>query len=379
MKRLSAVRSKLMRQMCFIFAMTLICARAPGVVTSEVWGSTDEGAVNLFTLTSPELRVRIAEYGARVVSIEAPDRNGHRADVVLGYNNLAQYVNDPKDFFGAIVGRYGNRIAKGLFSLDGKTYHVPINNKGNALHGGPRGFSSRLWHGRAVGENTVELSLTSVDGDMGFPGTLTVRVRYTLAGNRLRIDYSAETDKTTVVNLTNHTYFNLAGEESGDILDQKIRIQSDRFTPIDETLVPTGALMPVTGTAFDFRQLTAIGARIDENDTQLRLAGGYDHNFIVLGGEGELREAAYAVDPKSDRTLTVLTTEPGVQFYSGNFLSGTNRGYSEKPYQKHAGFCLETQHYPDSPNHPTFPSTVLLPGKARASSTVFIFGIVGFR
>lgn len=365
-----------MSKVSLFFAGMTLCLglSAKAAVTSETWGTTHEGEVKLFTLTSPQLRVRVTEYGARIVSVEAPDRNGKRADIVLGYNNLAQYVNDPKDFFGAVVGRYGNRIAKGRFSLEGKTYQVPLNSNGNALHGGPRGFSSRVWHGRRVGKDAVEFTLVSADGDMGFPGTLTVHARYTLDANRLRIDYTAETDKSTVVNLTNHSYFNLAGEASGDILSQKIRLQADRFTPIDATLIPTGALAPVEGTPFDFRRLTPIGSRINADDEQLHVAGGYDHNFVLDGHSSTLHEGAFAVDPWSGRTLKVLTTEPGVQFYSGNFLAGTNRGYSGAMYAKHAGFCLETQHFPDSPNHAGFPSTVLKPGHPMRSTTIFLFG-----
>lgn len=359
---------------CCLVAAFLAAGCAQAAVTSVNWGTTPEGRARLFTLTTPQLKVELCEYGARIVSIEAPDKNGRRADVVLGYNNLKQYVDDPKDFFGAVVGRYGNRIAKGTFLLDGKTYNVPVNNKGNALHGGTRGFSSRLWKGRAIGNDAVEFTLTSADGDMGFPGTLTVRVRYTLRANRLRLDYSAKTDKPTVLNLTNHTYFNLAGEASGTILQQKVRLRADRFTPIDDTLIPTGKLLPVAGTAMDLRQLIPIGAKIHASFEQLQLAGGYDHNFVVNGPVGILREAAYAADPRSGRTLTVLTTEPGVQFYSGNFLSGQNHGYSGIPYKKNDGFCFETQHFPDSPNRPGFPSTVLRPGKTFHSSTQFIFG-----
>lgn len=363
-----------LRMACCLVAAFLAAGCAQAAVTSVNWGTTPEGRARLFTLTTPQLKVELCEYGARIVSIEAPDKNGRRADVVLGYNNLKQYVDDPKDFFGAVVGRYGNRIAKGTFLLDGKTYNVPVNNKGNALHGGTRGFSSRLWKGRAIGNDAVEFTLTSADGDMGFPGTLTVRVRYTLRANRLRLDYSAKTDKPTVLNLTNHTYFNLAGEASGTILQQKVRLRADRFTPIDDTLIPTGKLLPVAGTAMDLRQLTPIGAKIHASFEQLQLAGGYDHNFVVNGPVGILREAAYAADPRSGRTLTVLTTEPGVQFYSGNFLSGQNHGYSGIPYKKNDGFCFETQHFPDSPNRPGFPSTVLRPGKTFHSSTQFIFG-----
>jgi aldose 1-epimerase len=354
-------------------SIAAVTARAQ--VTSQDWGSTPEGHAKLFTLTSRDLQVQIVEYGARIVSIKAPDRNGHRVNVVLGYNNIAQYVSDPKDFFGAVVGRYGNRIAKGTFSLDGKSYQIPVNNNGNALHGGPQGFSSKLWHGTAIGTNAVELTLTSADGDMGFPGTLHASVRYTLTGNRLRLDYHAETDHPTVVNLTNHSYFNLAGEASGNILSQEIRLAADSFTPIDATMIPTGEIHRVSGTAFDLRRLIPIGEKINASDNQLHLAGGYDHNFVLRGNSGTLREAAYALDPASGRTLTVLTTQPGVQFYSGNFLSGLNRGSGGILYAKHAGFCLETQHFPDSPNHPSFPSTVLRPGKAFSSTTVFIFGV----
>jgi len=349
--------------------------QAQAAVTSKDWGATPEGTAKLFTITSNSLRVQVTEYGARLVSVEAPDRNGKTADVVLGYNNLAQYVNESKGYFGATVGRYANRIAKGTFALNGTTYRIPLNNNGNALHGGQKGFSSRLWHGQAKGDDAVELSLVSKDGDMGFPGTMTVQVRYTLTGDRLRIDYTATTDKATVVNLTNHSYFNLGGEASGDVLVQKIRIDADRFTPVDATQIPTGVFEPVSGTALDFRRLTAIGERITANDPQLKLSGGYDHNYIVNGRSGTLREAAYVVDPISGRTLTVLTTEPGVQFYSGNVLNGTIRGYSGVVYGKHAGFCLETQHFPDSPNHPAFPRTELLPNKRFSSITIFVFGV----
>lgn len=360
-----------------VFGLLLVLAALPacGSVAAQEWGATPEGNAKLFTLTSPELRVQITEYGARIVSVEAPDRNGKRADVVLGYNNLAHYVNQPKGYFGATVGRYANRIGKGTFKLNGTTYHVPLNNNGNALHGGPRGFSRRLWHGEEKGENAVELTLVSEDNDMGFPGTMTVHVRYMLSGRRLRIDYTATADRPTVINLTNHSYFNLAGESSGDVLKQKIRINADRFTPVDSTLIPTGVFQYVADTPLDFRKLTAIGERINENDPQLKLGGGYDHNYVINGHEGTLREAAYAIDPSSGRTLTVLTTEPGVQFYSGNVLDGTDVGFSGRAYIKHAGFCLETQHFPDSLNHPQFSKTLLQPGGTFLSSTVFIFGV----
>lgn len=361
----------------YLFILALLIAAVPAscAVTSKDWGTTPEGNAKLFTLASEDLRVRVTEYGARLVSIETPDRNGKQADVVLGYSSLAQYVNQPKGYFGATVGRYANRIAKGTFTLDGTTYHVPLNNKGNALHGGPQGFSSRLWHGVTKGDDAVELTLVSKNGDMGFPGTLTVHVRYTLTGDRLRIDYTATTDKPTVINLTNHSYFNLGGEASGNMLAQKVRINADNFTPVDATLIPTGTIQTVQGTALDFRKLTAIGERISAQDPQLKRGGGYDHNYVVNGHPGTLREAAYAVDPLSGRTLTVLTTEPGVQFYSGNVLDGTESGVSGHIYQRNAGFCLETQHFPDSPNHPQFPSTVLEPGGEFSSSTVFVFSV----
>jgi aldose 1-epimerase len=362
--------------LALILTLVSLCLSAQAAVKTEQWGKTPEGTtVRLFTLTDETLCVRLTEYGARIVSLEAPDKYGHTADIVLGYSNLEQYLNDPKDFFGSIVGRFGNRIAKGTFALDGKTYHVPLNNNGNALHGGTHGFSSKVWQGRAINGNAVEFSLVSPDGDMGFPGTLTVHVRYTLLENKLRIDYSSETDKTTIINLTNHTYFNLAGESSGDILSQQLQIEADGFTPVDSTLIPTGAVVPLHGTPLDFRRLTAIGSRIDVDNEQLHIAGGYDHNFVLKGAIDTLRKVAFALDPMSGRTLTVLTTEPGVQFYSGNFLNGAMKGYSGRLYEKHAGFCLETQHFPDSPNRPNFPSTVLHPGKSRSSVTVFIFGI----
>jgi len=318
--------------------------------------------------------VQLTEYGARIVTIQAPDREGKRADVILGYDSLAQYIENPETYFGAIVGRYGNRIAKGTFSLEGTTYQIPPNNKGNALHGGPRGFSSKVWHGKVLGANAIEFTLVSPDGDMGFPGALTVHVRYTLSANRLQISYRARTTRSTVVNLTNHSYFNLAGESSGNILGQELRIDADGFTAVDASLIPSGVVMKVERTPFDFNSLTSIGKRIGIKDEQLGYAGGYDHNFVLRGEAGTLHEAAYVLDPASGRTLTVLTTEPGIQFYSGNFLDGTLRGFAGGIYEKHAGFCLETQHFPDSPNHPNFPTTELRVGKEYRSQTVFVFG-----
>jgi aldose 1-epimerase len=352
-------------------------ANAEGGVSKAPFGTTAEGTpIEIYTLTSEQLTVSIITFGARVTSIEAPDRHGKRADVVLGYNDVATYEADTT-YLGAIVGRYGNRIAQGTFSLDGEAFHLPLNNGANSLHGGTVGFDHKVWQAAEI-PHGVEMTLVSPDGDMGYPGELTVHVRYTLEGDALHIAYSATTTKATVVNLTNHSYFNLAGEGSGTILEQVAMIDADRFTPVDAGLIPMGELKPVIATPFDFRSPTVIGERIDEPAEQLKLAGGYDHNWVLNGyksKEKALHLAAEVFDPESGRKLTVTTTEPGVQFYSGNFLAGKFTGKTGASYAKHFGFCLETQHFPDSPNHPEFPSTVLRPGETLHSETVFTFGV----
>ena len=344
-------------------------------VTCETFGTMPDGeAVDVYTLTSKQVRVRIIPYGARVMSIEAPDRAGNMAEIALGHPNLQGYLADKKTYFGAIVGRYGNRIAAGTFSLNGQTYHIPTNDHGQALHGGTAGFDQKLWTAQQIAGG-VEMTLASPDGDMGFPGELTVHVRYVLDGADLRIEYSATATRNTVVNLTNHTYFNLSGQSSPTILDHVLTIHADRFTPVDASMIPSGDLPPVDGTPFDFRTPHAIGERIDTPaNEQLRLAIGYDHNFVLNEANGESKIAAHVVDPSSGRTLTVLTTQPGVQFYSGNHLDGSISGLNGVKYPKRGGFCLETQHFPNSPNEPQFPSTELKAAQTLRSETVFRFG-----
>jgi aldose 1-epimerase len=341
----------------------------------SIWGKTAEGvAVPIYTLTDSQIEVRVTAYGAHLVSVKTPDRAGKMADVILGYDKLETYLIAPSPYIGAIVGRYGNRIAGGKFTIDGKNYQIPLNDGPNALHGGPKGFDRYVWQGKEVPDG-VEFTLVSPDGDMGFPGTLTAKVRYTLKGSTLRIDYTATTDKATVLNLTNHSYFNLHGDDKGNNLDQRIEINAERYTPVNSTLIPTGELAPVAGTPMDFRKPEAIGARIDADNEQLKLGHGYDFNWVVNGKPGTLRLAAIVTDPVSGRKLTVETTEPGIQFYSGNFLDGSFTGRHGVKYTKHSGLCLETQHFPDSPNHPDFPSTVLRPGETMHSTTTFTFGV----
>ncbi len=340
----------------------------------SIWGHTAEGgAVPIFTLANPEVEVRVMAYGARLVSVRTADRAGRMADIVLGYDSLQDYLNDTKTYLGAIVGRYGNRIAQGRFSIDGQAFQIPLNNGANALHGGPVGFDRCVWQAREE-PGAVEFTHVSPDGDMGFPGTLTAKVRYSLQGNALRIAYSAVTDKPTVLNLTNHAYFNLRGDDIGNILSHRLELRAERFTPVNADLIPEGELAPVAGTPLDFRKSAVVGARIDNENEQLKRVGGYDHNFVVDGQAGTLRLAAIVADPESGRQMTVETTEPGIQFYSGNFLDGTFTGRHGVKYAKRTGFCLETQHFPDSPNHPNFPTTVLRPGEAHSSATVFTFG-----
>jgi aldose 1-epimerase len=361
-----------------LITLTLLAASpiafAQTSVTRTPFGKTADGKpVDLYTLTDPKLTVKIITFGAHITSIEAPDRNGKTADVVLGYSSMdaadAGYTADNKTYMGSIVGRYGNRIAKGQFIIDGHQYQVDTNEKGNTLHGGKLGFDRKPWTGKKISKG-VELTLISPDGDMGFPGTLTAHVTYTLEGDKLKIAYTATTDKPTVINLTNHAYFNLAG--SGTILDEVLHIDANRYTPIDSLSIPLGDLPSVAGTPFDFRTPTPIGARIHDDDEQLKLAKGYDHNF-VLNGPPDLNHPAITLkDPKSGRTLTVYTTEPGVQFYTGNFLDGTFTGLTGKEEQ-YDGLCLETQHFPDSPNHNSFPSTVLRPGTTYKTTTIFQF------
>jgi aldose 1-epimerase len=344
-------------------------------IERKPFGATAAGEAFLFTLAregSPT--VTVTNQGGFIVSILAADRVGKVADVVLGYKDHAGYVS-ARDFMGCLVGRYANRIAKGRFVLDGKTYSLATNNGPNALHGGPTGFHARLWTPKVVsgpdGE-ALELTYVSKDGEEGYPGTLTAKVVYSLrADGGLVIDYAATSDAPTVVNLTNHAYFNLAGEGEGTILGHELQLESDAFTPVDATLIPTGAFAPLDGTPFDFRKPTAIGARIDAADEQIRRGGGYDHNFVLRGKLGELRKVARVSEPKSGRVLEVYTTEPGIQFYSGNFLDGSLTGKSGKPYVKRAGLCLEAQHYPDSPNRPEWPSVVLRPGQTYRQMTVY--------
>jgi aldose 1-epimerase len=355
-----------------LFTMTV---EAKTKVTSQSFGKLPDGTpVEIYTLSDGAFEARIATYGGIVVSLKVPDRNGKTADVVLGFDDLDGYVanfNGPSSaFFGAIIGRYANRIAHGSFALDGKKYSLPLNNGENTLHGGPHGFNNVVWKAKPVA-NGVELSYLSKDGEAGYPGNLTATVRYTLVKGDLRIEYWATTDKDTVVNLTNHSYFNLAGY--GDILDHRLTLHASRFTPVDAGLIPTGERKSVEATPFDFRKPTAVGARINADDEQLHRGRGYDHNWVLDSNGGKLAEAAELYDPSSGRVLKVLTDQPGIQFYSGNFLDGSIKGKGGKPDELRAALCLETQHFPDSPNHPDFPTTELKPGARYHTVTVYSF------
>jgi aldose 1-epimerase len=322
------------------------------------------------------MRVTILTYGGIVQSLEVPDRNGATANVVLGFDEPQGYLDHPGPYFGAVIGRYGNRIAGGRFTLDGVAHEVPVNNGPNSLHGGTAGFDRQLWSATPIGPDALELSHVSPDGDQGYPGTLSVTVRYTVTGDQaLRIDYRATTDAPTVVNLTNHSYFNLAGAGSSDVYGHLVQINATHFTPVDASLIPTGDFAPVARTPLDFRRPVAVGDRIREAHPQLRHAGGYDHNWVLDRTGDGLFAAAQVTEPVSGRTMEVLTTEPGVQFYSGNFLDGTIAGRGGVLYRQGDGLALETQHFPDSPNRPAFPSTVLRPGGTYRSTTEYRFGV----
>jgi aldose 1-epimerase len=341
---------------------------------------SDGQSADLYVLTNKHgMEVTITNFGATVVSLKVPDKSGNSGDVVLGHNNAAEYETG-KGYFGATVGRYGNRIAHGKFDLDGKTYALPKNDGDNSLHGGKVGFSGHLWSAKDVSGpagQALELTYVSKDGEEGYPGNLTIHVTYSVpAGeNALKIEHAATTDKDTVLNPTNHSYFNLAGQGNGDNLKHELVIHASRFTPVDSTLIPTGELKKVAGTPFDFTKQTAIGARIDQNDEQLEFGKGYDHNWVLdkkAGATGPAL-AVEVYEPTSGRVMNVLTSEPGVQFYSGNFLDGSVKGKEGKTYGHRSALCLETQHFPDSPNHPSFPTTELKPGQKFHSITIYKF------
>jgi aldose 1-epimerase len=337
----------------------------------------DGRVVRLYSLRNANgLKAQIMTYGATVVTLETPDKNGKLDDIVLGYDNLQDYLkNSP--YFGAIVGRYGNRIGKGKFTLDGVEYDkLAVNNGDNHLHGGIKGFDKVVWDDEPVWKEDgvgVKLTYVSQDGEEGYPGTLKSTVTYLLTNkNELKIDYEATTDKATPVNLTHHGYFNLTGAER-DILDHVLALNADNFTPVDEGLIPTGELTPVKGTPMDFTKPTEIGARIGNSCQQLKFGGGYDHNWVLSKGGKGMTLAARVHEPTTGRVMEVRTTEPGIQFYSGNFLDGTITGKEGKVYKHRWGFCLETQHYPDSPNKPNFPSTILKPGQTYKTTTIYEF------
>jgi aldose 1-epimerase len=353
-----------------------VAMQAAEKITRADFGKLPDGtAIQIYTLTKQNgVEARITNYGGIVQSLTVPDRKGESADVILGFDTLAGYLANPGPFLGALIGRYANRIGGARFTLDGVEYHLEKNNGANSLHGGFHGFDKRVWTARELPDGGLQLTYLSKDGEGGYPGSVTVTATYHLTdANELKIDYTATTDKDTVVNLTNHAYFNLAGAGAGDILAHRVMLNAGRFTPVDSGLIPTGELRDVSGTPFDFRRSTAIGARIDQNDEQLKLGGGYDHNWVLNKNGSVPGLAARVEEPQSGRALEVYTTEPGVQFYTGNSLGGPIKGKGGKVYQRRSGFCLETQHFPDSPNHKDFPSTVLKPGQRFQSTTVYRF------
>jgi aldose 1-epimerase len=353
-------------------ASTLVAA----TIKSADFGKTKEGTpVQIFTLTNSKgMEARIMTYGGILVSLKVPDHSGAMADVVLGHDDLNGYVTNNSPYLGALIGRYGNRIGHAKFTLDGKEYKLDKNNGENTLHGGSGGFHTKVWTPKQLPDGGLELSYTSKDGEEGYPGTLHIAVTYHVTDdNGLKIDYSATTDKDTVLNPTNHSYWNLKGAGNGDILGHTIMIEANRFTPVDAGLIPTGELKPVKGTPFDFTKPTVIGAHIGDNDEQLKLGGGYDHNWVLNSGGGKVALAARVEEPTSGRVMEVWTDQPGIQFYTGNFLDGTITGKGGKAYAKRTGLCLETQHFPDSPNKPSFPTTELKPGKTFKSETIYKF------
>jgi aldose 1-epimerase len=358
-----------------LFAQTKPAKRGSGVQQKE-FGTHEGRPVNLYTLKNAHgVEIQAMNYGGIILSIRVPDRKGEFADIVLGHDKLEGYVPN-KPYLGAIVGRYANRIANGTFTLDGKTYTLPKNDGPNTLHGGTtRTFDKVVWDAEPLkGKNGVTFSYLSKDGEEGFPGNLKMKVTYTLTdNNELVIDYEATTDKATPLNVSQHSYFNLKGAGNGDILDHEVMINADRFTPVDKNLIPTGELRPVKGTPMDFTTPMKIGARIDDNYEQLQLGHGYDHNFVLSRKGPGMTLAARVTESSTGRVLEVSTTQPGVQFYSGNFLDGSVTGKEGHVYQRRYGFCLETQHFPDSPNHPKFPTTILKPGETFHQKTVFKF------
>lgn len=349
-------------------------------IEKSAYGQLPDGrSADLYTLRNEAgMTAQITTYGGILVGLTAPDKDGQFEDVTLGFDSLASYTkNNP--YFGALIGRYGNRIAKGKFTLDGKPYTLVTNNMGNHLHGGTIGFDKVLWTATPVegDEPALKLTYTAKDGEEGYPGNLSVEVTYTLQkDNALKIDYQATTDKPTVVNLTNHTYFNLTGGAKRDILDHVLTINADRFVPVDPTLIPTGELKSVSGTPFDFTKATRIGDRIDDStDVQIKYGIGYDHCWVLTDSSNTLKDIATVLEPTSGRVMTVKTTEPAVQFYTGNFLNGSVTGREGFPYKKRFAICLETEHYPDSPNQPNFPTTTLRPGQTYKTTTVYQFSV----
>lgn len=337
-------------------------------------GEIDGKKTTLYVLKDGDVTATITNFGARIVHLMVPDKTGKPTDVSLGFASFADYRKAQENFFGPVVGRFGNRIAKGQFTLDGKQYQLALNNNGNTLHSGPTGFHNHAWEAKKLNDKTVEMTYVSNDGEGGFPGTVTTKVTFTLENNELKLDYTATTDKATPYNPTSHGFFNLNGEGSGTINNHVLKINADRYSEVDKGLIPQGEPVPVANTPFDFRTATAIGARVDDKNDQLGFGGGYDHNWVLNKKDNSLTEAAVVTGDKSGITMTVLTTEPAIQFYGGNFFAGKDVGKYGRPIGKREGLALECQHYPDSPNHPTYPNTILRPGQTYRQTTVYRFG-----
>ena len=364
----------------FLFVFCTYNSKEEFVLKASDFQKTIDGKVtNLYLLKNDKIKVYITNYGGRIVSLLTPDRYGQMGDVVLGFKSIDDYLSANGPYHGALIGRVGNRIAKGKFTLDSKTYSLPINNNENHLHGGPEGFNNQVWEVKAVDQSSISMSYFSKDGEMGYPGNLDVQVKYSLNNeNELLISYKATTDKSTPVNLTNHAFFNLAGEASGTINDHLLRLNADHFTPVDETLIPLGENRSVEGTPFDFRIPKTIGRDLNQQNTntQMNYGGGYDHNFVLnKENDREMSLAGYVIDPKTGRRMDIFTEEPGIQFYGGNFMDGSDIGKYGKKFLYRESFALETQHFPDSPNQPSFPNIILLPGEIYQTKSIYKFSI----